>query len=135
MENAFAKLDYENKPTVMIMDRGTLDGRAFLSDNNWTRLLVAERTNEAALLARYDAVIHMTTAAEGAEEYYVNDPVRNETPEQAREIDARLVRAYAAHPRRYIVTSGADFGVKISTALGHVEKEVTALIAETMGFK
>lgn len=45
---------------------------------------------------RYDAVIHMVTAAIGAERFYTteNNSVRTETPEQARELDIKVLNAW-----------------------------------------
>lgn len=47
---------------------------------------------------RYDAVIHMVTAAIGAERFYTteNNSVRTETPEQARELDIKVLNAWVS---------------------------------------
>ena len=41
--------------------------------------------------ARYDAVLHLVTAADGAELHYTteNNQTRTESPDQARDMDAR----------------------------------------------
>lgn len=48
---------------------------------------------------RYDGVLHMTTAAHGAEEFYdLDNPARWETPEIARSCCDKLLNAYTGHP-------------------------------------
>ena len=45
---------------------------------------------------RYDQIIHMVTAADGADSFYqkTNNPTRTETSEQAKKIDANAVQVY-----------------------------------------
>jgi len=65
---------------------------------------------------RYDAVIHMVTAAEGAEEFYdYGNEARFEDIQGARDRDKRLREAYLGHHRYYIVdNSHKNFGEKLS---------------------
>lgn len=44
---------------------------------------------------RYDAVIHMVTAALGAEESYAENDVRHEGIEEAIDLDKRIQRSYS----------------------------------------
>jgi len=56
---------------VLLCDRGTMDGRAYMSKKNWEELL---SENELSLHkirdSRYDLVIHISSAANGAEDFY-----------------------------------------------------------------
>ncbi len=53
---------------------------------------------------RYDAVIHMVTAAEGAEEFYdYGNEARFENIDQAKDRDRRLREAYLGHHRYFLV--------------------------------
>jgi CYTH domain-containing protein len=56
----------------------------------------------------YDGVIHMVTAAIGAEDAYVNDDVRKETPQQSRELDHKLRDAWTGHPHLLIIQNKDD---------------------------
>lgn len=49
---------------------------------------------------RYDAIIHLVTAADGAEKYYTLDNcvARSETPELARLLDLNTQKAWLGHP-------------------------------------
>ena len=56
-------------------------------------------------LGRYDAVFHLVTAAQGAERFYTldNNQARSESPQEARDVDERLVASWNGHPRHYII--------------------------------
>ena len=56
--------------SVVILDRGLLDIAAYLPKAAWTTVLQATGQDERHLLPRYDVVVHLTTAAHGAEEFY-----------------------------------------------------------------
>lgn len=69
--------------------------------------------------ARYDAVIHMVTAADGAEEFYasLNNEARYESANEAREKDIKIREAYLGHQRWFLVdNSTGTFDSKINIA-------------------
>ncbi len=74
---------------MLLCDRGTLDGSAYISKEMWDRLLRAKGLDPLRIReGRYDAVFHLVTAALGAESYYslMNNVTRTESPEFAREV-------------------------------------------------
>ena len=63
------------------------------SKDAWGKILQALGTNEIDLRdKRYHQVIHMVTAANGAEKFYSldNNATRSESPELARELDTKV---------------------------------------------
>jgi len=64
---------------------------------------------------RYDSVIHMVTAADGAEDFYdYGNEARYETVEEARTRDKKLREAYLGHHRYYLVDNKhVNFNEKI----------------------
>src|SRR4051794_31849464 len=59
---------------VLICDRGAMDGKAYVAAPLWQGLLRETGLDEGHLRdGRYDAVVHLVTAADGAERYYGND--------------------------------------------------------------
>ena len=57
----------DGQPVVILIDRGLLDGSAYVSQNNWQALLDDLGCNIVMLRDnRYDAVLHLVTAADGA---------------------------------------------------------------------
>lgn len=117
------------KPSVIICDRGLMDNRAFLSDNNWENLLAAvEETSIVELRdLRYDAVIHLVTAAIGVPEFYTlaNNAARSESIEQAAMIDQKLQDAWVGHPHLRIIDNSTNFEEKV--------RRVVAAICNVVG--
>ncbi len=112
----------EGQASVVLCDRGTLDGLAY-----WPRTS-AEFYSEVGLdrraeLARYAAVIHLRTPS-NHEGYNHRNPLRIESPEEARLIDARIVEAWEGHPQRTFVESTGDFLDKVARALGLIEAQI-----------
>merc|ERR1719223_968934 len=71
-----------NVPTVILCDRGTMDGSAYLDKSVWQELLHRYNLNNVQLReGRYNAVFHLVTAADGAEAFYSlsNNKARTET--------------------------------------------------------
>lgn len=58
----------DNQPVVILIDRGLMDGSAYVDEEDWQALLDDLGTNVTILRDyRYDAVLHLVTAAQGAE--------------------------------------------------------------------
>lgn len=104
-----------HRPAIVLCDRGTVDGVAYWpgeAADFWSSLGAEERLE----LARYDAVIHLRTPPPGRG-YNHRNPLRTETPAAAAEIDARILQAWADHPRRFVVESSARFLDKATRAI------------------
>lgn len=111
------------KPVLIVCDRGTMDLKAYLDNQVWKSLLEMLGMNVVELRdARYAAVIHMATAAKGAEQYYTlsNNAARSETPELARDIDDRLMQAWTGHPHLRVVGNDCTFDEKINRVLKEI---------------
>jgi CYTH domain-containing protein/predicted ATPase len=125
LEDTFLKLAQQEPNSVIITDRGTIDSKAFMDPEDWKRLLNEVGTSEIELRdKRYDAVIHMVTAAEGVPEYYKLDDVRTETPQQAIVQDHRLRAAYLGHSHHKIIDNSGTFENKVH----RVELEICRIL-------
>lgn len=113
---------HPNDKVIVLCDRGTMDIKAFCSAPVWNMVLDEAGVSEGALVEPYDAVIHMVTAAKGAEDYYTleNNEARSETPEQARAVDQRLQDAWTGHPHFRVVGNDMDFESKVRCVVRHV---------------
>ncbi len=80
------------KKVLILCDRGLLDSRAYVSAVEFAQYAGAYGFTEAKIRNRYDAVLHMVTAADGAENAYTlrNNAARAEDAQQARELDEGL---------------------------------------------
>ena len=57
----------QDQPVVILIDRGLLDGSAHVTRMEWEAIMDDLKMNLVALRDnRYDAVLHMVTAADGA---------------------------------------------------------------------
>jgi CYTH domain-containing protein/predicted ATPase len=104
------------EPSVLLLDRGALDISAYVPPEVWAEILREHRLTPASLRDdRYDAVIHLTTAADGADAFYTTShhTARTEEPEEAQTIDQRLLRAYAGHRSLHVIDNSTDFAGKI----------------------
>ena len=68
--NMFALAELAEHNTMVIMDRGALDGAAYVSHSQWIDILGNTGYTEEDLLGRYDIVVHLETAAKGADKFY-----------------------------------------------------------------
>ena len=118
---------------LIVCDRGLLDNKAYMTETEFQAVLAALGLDEVALRDDYDAVFHLVTAAHGAEEFYTlaNNQARTETPEQARELDDRLIAAWTGHPHLRVVGNETDFENKMKKLIA----EISALLGEPEPFE
>eukprot|EP01064_Diplonema_japonicum_P039550 TRINITY_DN9944_c0_g1_i1.p1 TRINITY_DN9944_c0_g1~~TRINITY_DN9944_c0_g1_i1.p1 ORF type:complete len:526 (+),score=99.73 TRINITY_DN9944_c0_g1_i1:34-1578(+) len=117
LEDAFQALAKVcNKKAVLLCDRGSMDGRAFCTEAIWNRILKEGEWSTSELRdSRYDLVLHLVTAAQGAEEFYAcdNNTARTESPEQAREQDAKLLAMWTGFPMLRVIDNSTSFNDKL----------------------
>jgi predicted ATPase len=107
---------------LMLCHRGSLDPLAYWLARGWQEEEFFEftRTTWQEHYRRYDAVIHLVTAADGASQAYRRYPEahRHETPDEAVEIDRLLQRVWERHPAYYLIdNAGKDWEAKQDAAL------------------
>lgn len=112
----------KGKDVVILYDRGLLDSKAFMSKEEFESLLKKFKLSEIELRDTYDAVFHLKTTADGAEEFYTlgNNSARSETPEEAREVDKRIISAWTGHPHLRVIDNSEDFEGKISKLINEI---------------
>ena len=110
-----------NKDIVILYDRGLLDGKAYMPKEMFDALIRKYNMTEEDLLNRYDAVFHLVTTADGAEEFYtLKNKARSETPEEARVLDKKTKEAWVEHPHLRIFDNSTDFEGKINRVLNEI---------------
>lgn len=114
------KIDYK---TVILYDRGILDGQAYCTKIEFDNILKGAGLQPYEVMNHYDGVFHLVTAADGAEKFYTteNNSVRTETPEQAREKDKQTLNCWIGHPHlRVINNKDKNFEQKMTKLLGEI---------------
>lgn len=105
---------YPNR--VLLCDRGTIDGAAYWPKQRGDFFHHMNTTIEQEL-ARYDAVVFFESAAVADLSIEGGNPIRNESTERARELDARLRRLWCKHHRFVFVSHDPSFIHKTMSAL------------------
>ncbi len=121
----------ENMPSEKVMivcDRGLLDNRAYMSAEAFASVVAELGQTEVALRDGYDAVFHLITAADGAEQFYTtaNNTARTETVDEALALDRRVIEAWTGHPHFRIIDNSTDFEGKLS----RLTSEISAFLGE-----
>jgi hypothetical protein len=89
------------QPAIILCDRGVMDGSAYAEENIWQAILDETAWSTIQLRdRRYEAVIHLVTAADGCLEFYTNtnNEARYESAEDAMALDKKLINAWVGHP-------------------------------------
>lgn len=111
-----------DKKVIIVCDRGLMDDKAYVSEDEFKELLDYFNTTQFELMDRYDLVIHLVTAADGKEEFYTtaNNGARTETKEEAREKDKKTLQAWLGHDNLKIVGNETDFNTKIAKSVKEI---------------
>lgn len=113
------------KPALLICDRGTMDTAAYMPKEVWQHIKEDIGMNEQQLRnERYDAVLHICTAAKGAEDFYTlyNNKCRSESVEVARDVDDRILAVWQGHPLLRVIKAEICFEDKIQHVLRELEE-------------
>ncbi len=115
-----------DKQVVILCDRGVLDCAAYMGKMPYRAMIARLGLSQNDLMHRYDLVVHLVTAADGAEEFYTlaNNSARAETPDEARVLDARTLNAWLGHPHHIIVDNRTDFADKMLRALRSLSRRL-----------
>lgn len=117
IENTFFELGKSCKRNCLIIcDRGAMDASAFIAKEKWDTIMLDNSWNNVELRDnRYNQIIHMVSAAKGAEEFYSTEDhnCRSEGVELARELDTKAAAAWVGHPYFDVIDNSTDFEGKI----------------------
>lgn len=100
---------------VLLHDRGIMDNKSYVSSEEFNQILKSFNLTEVEARDHYDAVFHLVTAANGAEEFYTleNNKARTETLEEARHLDELGIRNWTGHAHFRVIDNSTDFDGKI----------------------
>lgn len=119
-----AAASMKSEKTLVVCDRGAMDNRAYMTQEEFSQILEELGTTEVKLRDTYDAVFHLVTAAKGAEEFYsLDNPARTEGLAEAVALDDKLIAAWTGHPHLRVIDNDRDF-----------EKKMIRLITEIRTF-
>ena len=123
-EDCFRKMaEKAGKPAIIVLDRGVMDIAANMSSDMWQALLDDIGLNDVEVRdIRYDAVLHLCTAAKGAAEFYTseNNSGRKENIEQAIALDDKIIKAWTGHPHLRIIPNNGTFEDKLNAVIAEI---------------
>ena len=129
LEDHFARMaEASGMPAIIVCDRGTMDISAYMEPALWDRLTKDVGTTTPELRdERYDAVLHLVSAADGAEQFYTtaNNKERRESSDEeglrmARELDKKVIAAWTGHPHLRVINNHENFEAKIHRVLKEI---------------
>lgn len=105
-----------------------MDGSAYVDHETWATVLDDIGVNTVQMRdMRYHLVLHLVTAANGAEDFYDHETneSRYEDPASARLVDKRLIDAWIGHTNFKIIDNNvSSFKVKIDRCINEVLRVV-----------
>lgn len=116
---------------LMVCDRGALDNKVYMNEEEYQAVLDFLNTNEIELRDNYDAVFHLVTAAKGATEFYTlsNNAARIESVEQAIAMDDKFIHCWTGHPHLRVIDNSTNFENKMKRLIA----EISSFLGETLG--
>lgn len=108
-----------NQTSLIVSDRGCMDGRAYCSPEQFSTILQRGGWDLETLRdERYDAVVHMVSAAIGASTFYnFDNPARFENVEEAVIADEKLRQMYIGHPLLRVFDNSTSFDSKLERVM------------------
>ncbi|XP_063702658.1 TRPL translocation defect protein 14 isoform X2 [Culicoides brevitarsis] len=118
IENTYFELGRTCKRNCLIIcDRGVMDASAYISKEKWEKMMSSNKWNTIDLRDnRYNQIVHMVSAANGAEEFYSTEDhaCRSEGVVLARELDYKSAAAWVGHPYFDVMDNSTDFEHKMN---------------------
>lgn len=124
LEDHFTRMaEAYGQKSLIVCDRGAMDISAYMDPATWDEITRAVGTSTTQLRDhRYDAVLHLVSAADGAEEFYTtaNNKERTEGLELARTLDKKVIAAWTGHPHLRVINNHENFDSKIHRVLKEI---------------
>lgn len=120
----FIKFYDDDTKIVILCDRGSVDVRAYLGEDNYNKMLEENHLKNEDLLNEYDLVIHMITVAADMENRYSNsnNKARFENPEEAIDVDNNIKIAWKNHHNFKVAPVCELLEDKIQIAIDYVDE-------------
>ena len=133
LEKFFVNLALSNvckstKDVIIVSDRGIVDNFAYCSSEMKAKIFEETKWDlDFLCINRYDAIIHLVTAANGARKYYTleNNTARTETIQEAHDLDRKIQEQCLVHPNfKLIDNSVPGFDQKMKRMLNVISSLV-----------
>lgn len=120
-ESEIEKAVKDNEKAVIICDRGLMDCRVYLNDEDYEKIKKDLNMSEVDLRDRYDAVFHLDSTSSSEIAEYANSKIRVEAEHEAREINERSKRAWCGNPHYRFIPVCESFSEKLNILLNELK--------------
>ena len=119
----FLKNYSDDDKIVILYDRGAVDIKAYLGEEDYNKMLKENNLKNEDLINEYDLVIHMITVAADMENRYSNsnNKARFEDSREAIDLDKKTSDAWRLHPNLKTVPVCEFLEDKIMMAINYVD--------------
>ncbi len=123
-ETEYENMIIDGSNAVIICDRGLMDCRVYLDDDDFSRIKKELKMSDVDLRDRYDAVFHLDSTSTDESVKYKNSENRIEPRDRARDINELSLRAWCGNPHYRFIPVKPAFEEKFAILL----KEVKAFL-------
>ncbi|MBO5435150.1 AAA family ATPase [bacterium] len=120
---------FDDDKLIIVYDRGLCDQMAYIEKDDFLNMLDDKAMTLSDAYSHYDCVLHLETAAKGAEQFYewngavgmvCKNAARSESPEEARIKDEKTLNAWIGHPHLRVFDNKSDFETKIRNVIAEI---------------
>lgn len=129
LEDAFMKMAKLKDNSLLLLDRGILDARAFCTKEFWMQLCHEFDLTHETICERYDMVFQLTTLALTDKDLYrqkmSNNDARPETVEDALFAEERSRKAWEPYPNKTLIHFYSTIEEKANTVIQHITRQLS----------
>ena len=111
---------------IIIFDRGVIDNKAYIKDEEFEMILKKYNYSENDLLARYDLIIHLETGAKSLYYRTDNNSCRKENVDLAIKLDNLTYKAWHNHNNLVKIECYDNFYDKQNEIISVIDKELNS---------
>jgi len=107
---------------LIVCDRGFMDNKAYMNDDEYSAVLNYLDLNEIDILNSYDGIFHLVSAGKGLAEFYQleSNAARIETADEAAILDDKILEAWKKHQNLKIINNAVDFDEKMRNLVSEI---------------
>lgn len=115
-----------SKDVIILYDRGIMDIKAYMNDDDFNVMLSRVKISPDDILSRYKSVFHLVSTAVEAPELYTssNNEIRKETVNEAAVIDKKTYDAWQEHKDLVLIEGKNGFDQKLRSLISEIEKRL-----------
>ncbi|MCH5303829.1 MAG: AAA family ATPase, partial [Ruminococcus sp.] len=102
----------DDEMAVIICDRGLMDCRVYLNDEDFERIKSELNMSDVELRDRYDAVFHLDSTSTDENVKYKTGEIRTEPRDEAQKINDKSLRAWCGNPHYRFIPVCESFDEK-----------------------